>query len=1027
MASNHTFGESCLLKEEGNTFTRRASAVANEAPKITAQFFYCSALPIDDPLAAIPAPSSSSATKSTRVPPRPFSVHDNLALDKAWLKLPHSVQKLPIESAQPYQTSEKVATRRNDSSSELYAASIPSKRQGESNLSARLTQSPQRDESFEDNISGGGSVGTRVIKPEPSLVDRSNGMVPSRQDESKQIEQPLRGDQTSINNDDHLNLQDAAPVSVEEMIDQEVEAAVPKPRRSRSFFRRSQRGENSSEDLVSSRSSSRRLSRGRQEVEDSTGAMSRSPDTTGTPFLRVPARLRHSRSHSPDHGGRQAQFDGPDSRGRDYRPKHSSPLSPNPKFAGPQDQDRPDSDSETEEQGMSSQQQKKSQDVEATQVTVGILRLHVVEMPSLKMGPIYWDPIHDVSSVVRGTWFYRDTMWPVESDLANQIEEGYEYMKPWTPTYIDELNSCMDIGPEAELKVAHKIWPNEETQTSRSRPSTSTNRELGREERHVQEAKKVASLPGNRAAGVLEGFEPPDTGRLFAKSSIIYANGRDAQILKPSQLPSAAKGRRPLGNIRKGKTVGIPLVRGFDMKAWENINPLPNRGVPTSQNMPGETVKSLKRRKSCLACESATEKPMPTDLILVVHGIGQKLSERVESFHFTHAINAFRRQINMELNNDAVKPWLRQDLAGIMVLPINWRSTLKLDSGGPEPNPNQKEAGNNNNQFTLKDITAESLPAVRNLISDVMLDIPYYLSHHKPKMIEAVVTEANRIYRKWCINNPAFHMSGRVHLLAHSLGSVMALDILSKQPTRMPQQVNYPPRSGKVRKDMFEFNTTSLFFCGSPAGFFLLLNRAPLVPRFGREKPNAEAEEVSTGVTGQVGTFGCLAVDNLYNILHYNDPIAYRMNACVDVDYAASLQTALIPSTSPTWSQQFGSYFHGKAGSPTMTMTGLNELPRRPTTARLPTTVELETHNFSKEEIAEKRMFLLNDNGQIDYILPSGGGPLEIQYLNMLGAHSSYWTRQDFIRFLVMEVGRKPGKTEAVPGNRAVKKGYGKK
>ena len=50
--------------------------------------------------------------------------------------------------------------------------------------------------------------------------------------------------------------------------------------------------------------------------------------------------------------------------------------------------------------------------------------------------------------------------------------------------------------------------------------------------------------------------------------------------------------------------------------------------------------------------------------------IGQKLSERVESFHFTHAINAFRRQINKELEVDAVKPWLRQDLGGIMVLPV---------------------------------------------------------------------------------------------------------------------------------------------------------------------------------------------------------------------------------------------------------------------------------------------------------------------------------------------------------------------
>src|SRR6266576_4701036 len=84
------------------------------------------------------------------------------------------------------------------------------------------------------------------------------------------------------------------------------------------------------------------------------------------------------------------------------------------------------------------------------------------------------------------------------------------------------------------------------------------------------------------------------------------------------------------------------------------------------------------------------------------------------------------------------------------------------------------------NQYTLKDITPETLPSVRGIISDVMLDIPYYLSReHNPKMTAACIQEANRIYRLWCANNPGFSEWGRVHLIAHSLGSVMAIDILS--------------------------------------------------------------------------------------------------------------------------------------------------------------------------------------------------------------------------------------------------------
>jgi hypothetical protein len=58
-----------------------------------------------------------------------------------------------------------------------------------------------------------------------------------------------------------------------------------------------------------------------------------------------------------------------------------------------------------------------------------------------------------------------------------------------------------------------------------------------------------------------------------------------------------------------------------------------------------------------------------TDLVLVIHGIGQKLSERVESYHFTHAINTFRRYVNEELNN-IIKSDMREDMGGIMVLPV---------------------------------------------------------------------------------------------------------------------------------------------------------------------------------------------------------------------------------------------------------------------------------------------------------------------------------------------------------------------
>lgn len=253
------------------------------------------------------------------------------------------------------------------------------------------------------------------------------------------------------------------------------------------------------------------------------------------------------------------------------------------------------------------------------------------------MGPIYWDPIHDVCSVARGTWFYKDTMMPVESNVANQIEEGYEYLKPWTTTYADELNSCLEIGAEAEMKIVYRLWPVFEP-SGEVRPSTAQSRTSvlkplackGEPDYQIMNLPAIKNFE-NKAAGFLDGRD--DLVRLYEKCSLIYANTRDAQILRPSQLPSVARGRRPLAAIRKGRSVGIPVVRGYDYRAWDKLHPRSKRAVThvnprdintnlrTDPNMP-------ERRNQCDACAAEEERPKATDLVLVIHG-------QVRCFHLT--------------------------------------------------------------------------------------------------------------------------------------------------------------------------------------------------------------------------------------------------------------------------------------------------------------------------------------------------------------------------------------------------------
>lgn len=437
-------------------------------------------------------------------------------------------------------------------------------------------------------------------------------------------------------------------------------------------------------------------------------------------------------------------------------------------------------------------------------------------------------------------------MIPLEPAVANQLEAGYRELRPYSQTWKDEVRCAVEVGAEGEEKISFPLCPKSDT------PASGNLEDRGTAEPSISSDPFCAAhcFRGEAAAeGILE---PVSTGttqvaeisRSYPSHHVIYKDGNMAFLLKPSLKPSAYYGRKPVSKIMKGLTIGTPVVRGFDRDIWDELHDRKKRMAPNTKQS-HKTIFATDRhvnspQAECPGCEAETDRERVTDLVLVAHGIGQKFAERVESFHFTHAVTAFRRAINIEVGSETVKPVLRDGFSGIMVLPVNWRHSLSLEDGGPMSDEDRANAGSEG--FGLKDIEVGTLKAVRALISDVMFDIPFYMSQHKPKMIQALVGEANRVYRLWCRNNPGFAQNGRVHLIAHSLGSVMALEVLSKQPDIPPplDLSNPAPETS-----YFEFNTINLFLLGSPAGFFLLLEHGSLMPRRGRQKPGAEAS-VST-------------------------------------------------------------------------------------------------------------------------------------------------------------------------------------
>ena len=138
----------------------------------------------------------------------------------------------------------------------------------------------------------------------------------------------------------------------------------------------------------------------------------------------------------------------------------------------------------------------------------------------------------------------------------------------------------------------------------------------------------------------------------------MYANAKEAYILRPSLQPSDYYGRRPLANyIRKGRSIGIRIVRGFDQAAWDKLYP-PKKGLTASKASEGVSTSQAgapaAERQLHDPTLAMSKRPEVTDLVLAIHGIGQKLSEKVESYHFTHAINAFRRETNVELGTNVL-------------------------------------------------------------------------------------------------------------------------------------------------------------------------------------------------------------------------------------------------------------------------------------------------------------------------------------------------------------------------------------
>ncbi len=241
------------------------------------------------------------------------------------------------------------------------------------------------------------------------------------------------------------------------------------------------------------------------------------------------------------------------------------------------------------------------------------------------------------------------------------------------------------------------------------------------------------------------------------------------------------------------------------------------------QQMTEDELDRQRRSENDLDLLPDDRKDEPPELVFAIHGIGQQLTEDFEALDFVYDVEHLRNLASENARDPAVRRLSRGRRA--QFIPICWRRFMEFD----------EEPESNDNFYTLDDITnSAAIPMVRNVITKVVLDVPFYLSRHRKKMIESVISELNRTYRLFCRRNPEFEKAvDEYPSLGHSLGSALAADILSAQPSKVPPlaQVEKSDRDALRRNDNLHFNVKNLFFIGSPVAFFFHLDGGQLIGR----------------------------------------------------------------------------------------------------------------------------------------------------------------------------------------------------
>ncbi|PGH29929.1 hypothetical protein GX50_07301 [[Emmonsia] crescens] len=587
-----------------------------------------------------------------------------------------------------------------------------------------------------------------------------------------------------------------------------------------------------------------------------------------------------------------------------------------------------------------------------------------VDVQKRELGPAYWlGPIYEVR---RGSWFFQEgsTLRPCDENLATQLEEGYLKVKPWNiqrkrspsnplPTdasvpsddprnRVPSISNLDQVNRESPASVAMGA--------SSSTPGTlnETYRLFGSYMNNTvayQDASTAwlmsddfVSRMSNTVYQRLGAAAGTKVVRGYSESKKVKepADGKAAELIPKDQNKSIKRRSAPAGSLSSPSAADDKILEQPLAALERQRSPLERQmSSLTGERQDDDQLKELeeearkqeeKEMEDSGEVEGEEEDREIDHLILVTHGIGQRLGLRLDSINFVHDVNALRKTMksvyaaspDLQALNSQVDSELKN--CRVQVLPVCWRHLLDFPKQGLKQHRREldladadKMAAEDEHYPSLADITLEGVPAVRNLITDLAMDVLLYQSAYREHIAGIVQRECNRIYKLFKARNPKF--KGSVSLCGHSLGSAILFDILCHQP-RNSAQVKSTSRSSKSRtaedqqSEAFplDFECADFFCLGSPIALFQMLKGKTIAGRdlknsrfpyqsqkhidsynaFISSDISTETSRMdSTGSPGFPNSVSSPKCNQLFNIFHPSDPISYRIEPLISPAMAA--------------------------------------------------------------------------------------------------------------------------------------------